>query len=72
MKAIVKTVDGSEFTLIGDKVDYLHSYLRRTVCSFQAPTLLWIGDDETFINTARVVSIQFVETETEVELSEFK
>lgn len=72
MKAIVKTVDGGEFTFIGAIVKDLKAYYTQDSGTFLAKPLMWVGNGETFINFDHVISIQFFEMETEVGLSEFK
>lgn len=62
MEAIVKTIDGGEFTMTGDLVTNLYTFLtQKKGMSFSVP-IMWVGDGETFINFTHVVSVRFLET----------
>lgn len=67
MKAIVKTVDGGEFTFIGAIVKDLKAYYTQDTGAYLSKPIGWVGTGEMFINFDHVVSVKFVGMETEVE-----
>lgn len=63
MKAIVKTVDGNEFTITGDLATNIYTYLTQNKGASLSLPLLWVGDGEAFLNFANAVNVKFIETE---------
>ncbi|QQO40570.1 hypothetical protein 000TH008_142 [Bacillus phage 000TH008] len=63
MKAVCRTISGSEITATGDVVEMLHKFLTanqpRLGCIQVKPNLGWITIDDTAINFQNVETIVF-------------
>jgi hypothetical protein len=59
MKAIVKMINGEEFTITGDIASSIHGYFTQKEGANLALPIVWVGDDSCVINFNHAISVKF-------------